>query len=124
LADGERETDTGDLFADLEYLTDNMHSYPTGENLEHAKVRTVVMDFLGEKRDTDWATEFKNVYHSCQVTPSVEYRDNVIWSSSTDDSDKFSNSRVANTKKEAYLRVISDWTRCRVLCRTEGDLWG
>ncbi|KAI1271639.1 HET-domain-containing protein [Xylaria sp. FL0933] len=89
-----RETDVQDLFADLDRLTEGMNSYPTGEDVEHVKLRTVLFDFQGKKDSSDWVYEYQAVHNSCR------------------------------TRKETYLSIISDWTRCRVLCRTKKGYLG
>ncbi|KAI0456770.1 HET-domain-containing protein [Xylaria acuta] len=67
LKDTSRETDVQDLFTDLDRLTKSFNSYPTGEDVEHVKLRT---------------------------------------------------------RKATYLGIISDWTRCRILCSTKKGYLG
>ncbi|KAI0809957.1 HET-domain-containing protein [Xylaria sp. FL0064] len=123
LKDTSRETDLQDLFADLDRLTEGMNSYPTSEDVEHVKLRTVLFDFNGKKDSPDWVYEYQAVHNSCRTDPSLTFMP-IIHSPSTDSSDDFNELTHFDERKETYLSIISDWTRCRVLCRTKKGYLG
>ncbi|KAI8623637.1 HET-domain-containing protein [Xylariaceae sp. FL1651] len=121
--DTSRETDVQDLFTDLEHLTKDLSSYPTGEELEHVKLRTVLFDFHGKKDDSEWVYEYQSVHESCRIDPSLTFMP-IVHSPSTGSSDDFNELTHFDERKATYLSIISDWTRCRILCSTEQGYLG
>ncbi|KAI1424889.1 HET-domain-containing protein [Xylaria sp. FL1777] len=121
--DTSRETDVQDLFTDLDRLTESFNSYPTGEDVENVKIRTVLFDFLGRKDSSDWVYEYQAVHNSCRTDPSLTFMP-IIHSPSTDSSDDFNELTHFDERKDAYLSIISDWTRCRILCSTKKGYLG
>ncbi|KAI0426003.1 hypothetical protein F5Y09DRAFT_346132 [Xylaria sp. FL1042] len=115
------ETDVLDLFTDLDRLTEELNSYPTGEHVEHVKLRTVLFDFLRKDRP-DRVYEYQAVHNLCRTGPSLIFMP--IIHSNTDSSDDFNKLTHFDERKDTYFSIISDWTRCRVLRRIKKEHLG
>ncbi|KAI1175099.1 HET-domain-containing protein [Nemania sp. FL0916] len=118
-----REIDVQGLFTDLERLTHNLTSYITGENMDHVRLRTSILDFGGMEKSDEWMYEYLSVLESCRIDLSLTFLP-VIYSSNTvspHDCDEISH---LNGMKDKYLGFILECTHCRILCSTEKGYLG
>ncbi|KAI1768878.1 HET-domain-containing protein [Hypoxylon sp. FL1150] len=93
----------GDLFSDLNRLSENLAPYPTGENVEDVKLRTTVFDFFGTENSTEWVPGYKSLHAF---------------------SDTYNEVRNFDSRKYQYLGILFDYTRRRVLCTTSRGYLG
>lgn len=116
------------LFKDLNHLTKDFTTYPTGEHLEDVKLRTVVLDFTGLEKDEEWVSKYRTAYMAAQEDSNLVTMLAIISSSSgySDSGHGYQEWTYFDENKERYLRTIADWTRCRVLYSTKKGYigWG
>lgn len=122
------ETDVASLFKDLNHLTKDFTTYPTGEHLEDVKLRTVILDFTGLEKDEDWVSKYRTAYLAVQEDSNLVTMLGILSSSSGDSGSGhgYQEWTYFDHNKERYLRTIADWTRCRVLYSTKKGYigWG
>ncbi|KAI6080891.1 HET-domain-containing protein [Hypoxylon rubiginosum] len=120
LKDFSRYPNIGSLFADLNYLSKYLNPYPSGENIEHVKRRTVTFGISGWDKYVD---EYQSIYASCQIDPSFDYIP-LSYNINTHNPNHFDDLFRSDLKKDAYLSLISAYARCRMLCTTDRGYLG